>query len=227
MIYSIPVTFHSVKKDLPFISILLKEINVKKHTMIFLSRKCYLHLKENMDNICTAFFLYNSNTLMQYEDNNNRTCLSITKLSCDWLLIESIVSSKINYRVSKAFPTSILFLYLEEEFDEKDIQIHLIETPPFDCPVDIIIRNPDVFKNSMVFLTDVSYNSLKRNTNTISYYKGIHRLSWTSDDSYPGGTIMLRLISEHPFYYLENMDFPFFRKNFSTYDLPDTIYFIK
>lgn len=224
----IKVRFYKIAKGENFNQINFQKLHISDSTIILLSRNCYTniciedHYVERSTSSTNKFVLQNNNYF-------STSSISIKPVYATyWYLVTNIFYDEFNYCFNGEFTDEILFIYYEDEIEEKDVLTLFILTSQNENPVDFIMQRSPEFTNSIFFLTKTAYSRLKNTTNTISSYKGIERLTWELDDdfNYMGGHIMLNSMSDGNLYFIENMNFSTFTKTFYVKGLPDTIYFI-
>lgn len=227
MSYCIPIEVKTLSNTAASFKDFIKRLNARNSSMIFLSESCYSLLKNN--SVCIE---QKNSKVFSQEDTNKKTksfieTINIDSSNCSFL--KSIFSNDYIYEYKNGIPKKILLIITEDEdlHDYQDIFASVIVTNDSESSVDCIINNPSAFENSVVFLTSKSYNRLKANTNTISNFYCLERLLWAPDDKYPGGNVMLHCINNASLYLIYHMSFPFFTKNFSFNQIPQSIFFIE
>ena len=225
MSYQIPLEIKVFPQNVNSFKDFIKSLNIRNDIMVFLSQGCYSWLKDNS----TCINQEDSKVFSQ-QDNDNITAyistINIDSSNCSFL--KNILSKDYNYDYTNGIPKKVIILMTEYEYanSTQDISVCVIESTNKENPVDCIIDNPDLFDNSIIFLTPDSYKSLKKNTNTISNLYSLERLIWAPDDTYPGGDILLHRINCNSLYIIYTMIFPFFKRCFSFKQIPKSIYFI-
>lgn len=225
MSYLVPIELKVLPKKISTLKDFVKTLNLSNDIMVFLSENCYSWLKKNSTYINNS----PSKVFIQYGPSNKRNyieTINIDSSNCSFL--KSIFCCNYQYEYSNGIPRKIIMIILENEIKSfsSEISAYVITTPDAENPVNCIINDSSLFDDSIVFLNSKSYHNLKKNTNTISNNYSFERLTWTPDDTYPGGSIMLDCLNYGSLYMICNMDFPFFSKDFCFDKVPKKIIFI-
>lgn len=222
----IPIKFYRIKSTKNFNQMDFKNFHLKQNSMLLLSRNCYLNICNNdfyFDNSC-------SSTNKFWIKNDNYISISFASIrpihATSWYLVKDFSFEHNHFHFNVDMPTEIVFVYYENEFKDKDVKAFFLTGGESENPINIIMEGLPQFDNSMFFLTHDSYLNLTKNTTKFSNYSGIIRLTWSPDNEYSGGNIMLNSINDSSLYFIENMKFSNFSKIFSINGLPDTLYFI-
>ena len=224
----IPVSFHTMPQNIDSLSRFLESIRFKRKVMVFFSKGCYEIIKNSSDLLGETIYPFNSkNFVMSTKDKTLSDSFSFIHMySGEWVYLENFFSDTMYCDSIFGLPKEIKFVCVENEFLFKEIKTFIISSNDDENPLTGIIDNYDSFKNSLLILTDSSFKKLSMSTNLVSRHKGIYRLSWNSDHSYPGGSITLKSFNNGGYYLLENMDFAFFQKNFDVKSFPNAVFFI-
>lgn len=224
----INIRFYKIPKEKNFNEMGFEEFKIQENSIVLLSKLCYLNLCNNdfyfdkPGSPTNNFWIKNSN----YHSISSATIKPIH--ATDWYQLKSFYFQNNSFYFNGDIPTEVLFIYYDDEFEEKHVNAFFVIPNESENPTSFIMKDLPEFKNSMFFLTINPYLELKRTTSMVSSYEGIERLTWLLDEGYNycGGTIMLNSLTDHSLYFIENMSFPSFSKTFSITGFPDTLYFI-
>lgn len=225
MSYTIPIEVKTFSKHKGTFKDFIKKMGTRNNSMIFLSENCYSWLKENS----MLFEEKNSKILVQCLNNTRAYIETINIVSSNCSFLKSLLCDEFYYEYLNGIPSKIFVIILEDEKKDSYNNICATVIEPEDTaqsPVNCIMDYPNTFDDSIVFLDKHSYQRLKRNTNTVSNLYNLERLTWLSDERYPGGNIMLHCLNCDSLYAICSMNFPFFHRNFHFDKVPKAIYFI-
>ena len=225
MSYSVPTTIYQLPKWCNNLTNFLKRLKIKNNFMILLSENCYSKLKSNstyVNSKTVKAFLQQTHVINVFDYIE---IVNIASSGC--CLIKSISSSNLKYKYNVSIPKEIIIIVTEEEIEcTTQIFTNILEPDKTESPVDCILDDPDIFKNSIVFFTQDAYIRLRKNTSEFSCYSNIERLIWSCDGNYYGGEITLSSINCNNLYIIIQMYFESLKKTFGFNNLPSTIYFI-
>lgn len=225
MSYSIPLEIKVFPQSISSFKDFVKSLNIRNDIMLFLSQGCYSWIKAN--SICIN--QDDSKVFSQQDNDNIISYISTINIdSSNWSFLKNIISKDYNYEYTNGIPKKVIILMTDFEYEDSSqvTSACAIETSIEENPVDCIIDNPDIFDDSIVFLSSIAYKRLKKNTSTISNVYSLERLIWEPDYKYPGGNILLHRVNQNNLYIIYAMHFPFFKKNFAFKQSPKHIYFI-
>lgn len=226
MSYPVPLEIKVFPQNVSSFKDFIKNLNIRNDIMIFLSQGCYDWLKST--SLCIGqeeTKVFRQQDIHNYAKSYIET-INIDSSNCSFL--RSILSKDYNYEYINGIPKKVIMLMSEDEYTDLniDISVSVIEATNSESPVNCIIDNPNIFEDSIVFLSASGYERLEKNTNTISNIYSLERLIWEPDDKYPGGHILLHRVNPKSLYIIYAMSFPFFKKSFTFKKIPKHIYFI-
>lgn len=224
----IKVSTHVVPREEKSILKMLPYFCLKKGTMIFLSNDCYKSVIDTSYLSSEDLSLPAAKNFIQFTDDGVASISFIQLYASDWVFLEYLCAKKMNYfhRNDCYIPDEILFITYDDEFALNEVSVNTLMADGNASPIDCIMTDIPEFNNSLFFLTEGAYVKLKKNTSTISAYRGMERLVWDSDDFYPGCNVMLHALGYNRIYFVEGITFQLFRKDFTTKGFPSSIYFI-
>ncbi len=224
----IPVSIFNLSQNYSTLFDFFSSIKLKDEDMVFFSKSCYDVIKEKSKIVSETIMPVSSKNFYNFieETKKHENYSLIPMFSGEWYYLEYYSHDSTYFSNYHKLPESIKLVMLENEFVKKDIQVKIVVSSPDESPVDFILNDHNPYKNSFLILTENAVLSLSKSTNLISQYRGICRLSWDCDDSYPGANITLKALVTRYHYLIEYMQFESFDKAFSIKGLPDSIIFV-
>ena len=224
---NISVNFCYLPYNLDNLGTFLKSIKASCSTMIFTTKDCYEYIKNNFAFMPDKNKNSHLKTFMYNGSNKDRVYLSLMPIySGDFFYLETIFSKSVKHQYADALPNNIVIIALQGEKIYTKPSVVALTPWPDDCPVNCIMEHYPEFQNAIFILTNCAYQRLIPQATLMSNYENSYRLTWHSDEVYMGGSICLKKFDNDCNYLIENMNFPFFQKNYSISGLPSVIYFI-